>query len=137
MLDDTYNANADSMMAALRTLKDLPCTGRRVAVLGDMAELGPETAPAHDEVGRAAARLGIDAVFAVGTQAETTARAAGDGRGVAFSNIETAAPAILHFVLPGDVVVFKGSRSARMERLMEALVRQLELRTPDPLPKAA
>jgi UDP-N-acetylmuramoyl-tripeptide--D-alanyl-D-alanine ligase len=137
VLDDTYNANADSMMAALQTLKDLPCTGRRVAVLGDMAELGPETAPAHDEVGRAAARLGIDAVFAVGTQSETTARAAGDGCGVAFSNIETAAPAILHFVLPGDVVVFKGSRSARMERLMEALVRQLELRTPDPLSKAA
>ena len=137
VLDDTYNANADSVTAALRTLAELPVTGRRIAVLGDMAELGPETAPAHEEVGRTAARLGIDAVFAVGANATLTAAAAGPGRGVALASAELAAPTILHFLEPGDTVVFKGSRSARLERLMDALVRQLELRSRDPLPKAA
>ena len=137
VLDDTYNANADSMTAALRTLAELPVVGRRVAVLGDMAELGPETALAHEEVGRTAARLGIDAVFAVGANASLTAAASGPSRGIAFSTVELAAPAILHFLEPGDTVVFKGSRSARMERLMDALVRQLELRSHSPLPKAA
>ena len=137
LLDDTYNANADSMTAALQTLAQLPCDGRRVAVLGDMAELGAETDPAHDEVGRTAARLGIDAVFAVGARAAVTAAAAGPGRASAFPTAEMAVAAILHFLEPGDTVVVKASRSARLERLLEALIRQLELRSRDPLPKAA
>jgi len=53
VLDDAYNANADSMLAALQTLHDLPVEGRRIAVLGDMAELGEHTQTAHREVGRA------------------------------------------------------------------------------------
>ncbi len=137
LLDDTYNANADSMTAALQTLVQLPCGGRRVAVLGDMAELGNETHSAHEEVGRTAARLGIDAVFAVGTRAAVTAAAAGSNRATAFATPESAAEAVLHFLEPGDTVVFKASRSARLERLLEALIRQLELRSRDPLPKAA
>ena len=137
LLDDTYNANADSMIAALQALAQLPCNGRRVAVLGDMAELGSETDPAHDEVGRTAARLGIDAVFSVGTRAAVTAAAAGSNRAAAFATPEGAAEAVLHYLEPGDTVVFKASRSARLERLLEALIRQLELRSRDPLPKAA
>ena len=66
VLDDCYNANADSMLAALETLCDLPLQGRRVAVLGDMAELGAHSAAAHAEVGRRAAELKLGQLFAVG-----------------------------------------------------------------------
>jgi UDP-N-acetylmuramoyl-tripeptide--D-alanyl-D-alanine ligase len=76
ILDDAYNANADSMLAALQTLQDFPCKGRRVAVLGDMAELGVHTKAAHEEVGRRAAELGIEQLFAVGAMAGVMARAA-------------------------------------------------------------
>jgi len=55
VLDDAYNANPDSVVAALQTLRELPCKGRRVAVLGDMAELGAQTEAAHEEIGRRAA----------------------------------------------------------------------------------
>jgi UDP-N-acetylmuramyl pentapeptide synthase len=129
ILDDTYNANADSMLAALQTLADLPCSGRRVAVLGGMAELGRHTGTAHAEVGRAAARLGIDAVFAVGDFASATVEAAGTSRACGFGTTEAAALAVLHFLRPGDTVLVKASRSSKLERLVEALHGQLELRT--------
>ena len=76
VLDDAYNANADSMIAALQTLHDLPCAGRRVAVLGDMAELGAHSIAAHVEVGRRAAELGVNRLFAVGKMAGHLAGAA-------------------------------------------------------------
>ena len=62
MLDDAYNANADSMAAALETLQAFPCAGRRVAVLGDMGELGAHSQAAHEEVGRRAAESGRVAI---------------------------------------------------------------------------
>jgi UDP-N-acetylmuramoyl-tripeptide--D-alanyl-D-alanine ligase len=62
-LDDAYNANADSTIAALETLCDLPLQGRRVAVLGDMEELGAHSESAHAEVGRRAAELKIGQLF--------------------------------------------------------------------------
>jgi UDP-N-acetylmuramoyl-tripeptide--D-alanyl-D-alanine ligase len=76
VLDDAYNANADSTVAALETLCDLPLQGRRVAVLGDMAELGAHSEAAHAEVGRRAAELGIGQLFAVGKMAPVMAAAA-------------------------------------------------------------
>ena len=78
VLDDAYNANADSMLAALQVLKDLPCKGRRVAVLGDMAELGTHSETAHAEIGRQAAETGVDQLFAVGKMAPFMARSARD-----------------------------------------------------------
>lgn len=128
ILDDTYNANADSVLAGLQTLSDLPCAGRRVAVLGDLAELGPQTETAHAEVGKAAARLGIDAVYAVGRCAAITAGAAGQGLGHAFADLDTAAAAIVPQLGCGDAVLVKASRSSRLERLVEKLLQELELR---------
>jgi hypothetical protein len=69
VLDDSYNANADSTLAALQTLVELRCQGRRMAVLGDMAELGAESVAAHSEIGRRAAELGVDQLIAVGKMA--------------------------------------------------------------------
>ncbi|KAB2661464.1 MAG: UDP-N-acetylmuramoyl-tripeptide--D-alanyl-D-alanine ligase, partial [Verrucomicrobia bacterium] len=123
LLDDTYNANADSMGAALRTLSDLPCAGRRVAVLGDMAELGAMAETAHREVGCAAATA-VDALFAVGRFAGVTAgaaRGAGLQAVVTCADAEAATAALAGFVRRGDTVLLKASRSARLERVADAL----------------
>jgi UDP-N-acetylmuramoyl-tripeptide--D-alanyl-D-alanine ligase len=124
VLDDAYNANADSTLAALETLCGLPLQGRRVAVLGDMAELGAHSAAAHAEVGRRAAELGIGQLFAVGGMAPVTARAARDAgltRVIEFADVEAAVRAVKNFLKPGDVVLLKASRSSRLERIAEVL----------------
>ncbi len=124
VLDDAYNANADSMVAALETLRDFPCAGRRLAVLGDMGELGAHTASAHDEVGRCAVELGVRRLIAVGRWAATTAaaaRAAGLQDVELFSDVPTAAVGVKAMVQPGDVVLLKASRAAGFERIGEAL----------------
>jgi len=124
VLDDAYNANADSMDAALQTLRELPCAGRRVAVLGDMAELGAQSAAAHEEVGRHAAELDVEQLFVVGKMAgalASAARAAGLVRIFEFGDVETAASAVKHFVKPGDLVLLKASRVVGLERLAEVL----------------
>jgi UDP-N-acetylmuramoyl-tripeptide--D-alanyl-D-alanine ligase len=123
VLDDSYNANADSMLAALQTLHDLPCAGRRVAVLGDMAELGPHTAEAHHEIGRRTAELGVDRLVAVGRYAHETAQAAEAGglEAEEFPDVASAASAIRRFVQPGDLVLLKASRSTGLEKVGEAL----------------
>lgn len=126
VLDDAYNANADSMLAALQTLLDLPCKGRRVAVLGDMGELGAHSEAAHEEVGRRAARLGVGQLFAVGKMAPVLARGAREGgltRVLEFADVESAAVAVKSFVKTGDLLLLKASRSARLERVAELLKR--------------
>lgn len=128
VIDDSYNANADSVLAALQTLADLPCSGRRVAVLGDMAELGRMTETAHAEVGRAAARLGIDAVFAIGSHAPVTAVAAGAARSHVFHQVDSVLPALADFVRAGDALLVKASRSSGLERVTEGLLSELERR---------
>jgi UDP-N-acetylmuramoyl-tripeptide--D-alanyl-D-alanine ligase len=124
LLDDTYNANADSTLAALETLCELPLQGRRVAVLGDMNELGAQAAAAHAEIGRRAAQWRVGQLFAVGRMASVTAQAArkaGLTRVMEFENVETAAGAVQKFLKPGDVVLFKASRGVRLERIVELL----------------
>jgi len=124
VLDDAYNANADSTLAALETLCDLPLQGRRVAVLGDMNELGAHSEAAHAEVGRRAAELGIGQMFAIGKMAAVMARAAreaGLNRVIEFADAEAAVNAVKNFLKPGDVVLFKASRSSRLERITGTL----------------
>jgi UDP-N-acetylmuramoyl-tripeptide--D-alanyl-D-alanine ligase len=124
VLDDAYNANADSMAAALQTLREMPCAGRRVAVLGDMAELGAHSPAAHEEVGRRAAESGIDKFFALGKMAGTmaqAARAAGLDDVEEFAEVASAVETLKQFLKPGDMVLLKASRSSRLERLGEAL----------------
>ena len=120
VLDDAYNANADSVRAALQTLLELPCTGRRVAVLGDMAELGVHSESAHEEIGRCAAELGVGQLFAIGKMAPVMARGArgaGLNRVFEFADVETAAPVVKSFVRSGDVLLLKASRVMRLERI--------------------
>jgi UDP-N-acetylmuramoyl-tripeptide--D-alanyl-D-alanine ligase len=126
VLDDCYNANADSMVAALQTLQELPCKGRRVAVLGDMAEQGAHSEAAHEEVGRQVAELGIGQLFAIGKMAPVmagAAREAGMNRVMEFADVDTAAAAVKSFLKNGDVMLLKASRSMRLERVAELLKR--------------
>ena len=124
VLDDCYNANADSMIAALETLCGLPLQGRRVAVLGEMGELGATSEAAHAEIGRRAAELKLDQLFAVGRLAPVMAQAARDAglvRVFEFADVDRATAAVRNFLRPGDVVLLKASRASRLERIAEVL----------------
>ncbi len=124
VLDDAYNANADSMRAALQTLHDFQCRGRRVAGLGDMAELGAHSEAAHAEVGQCAAESGVGQLFTVGRMAAVIAQAARDAglnRVIEFSDAESAAAAVRSFVKEGDVILLKASRATHLERVAEFL----------------
>jgi UDP-N-acetylmuramoyl-tripeptide--D-alanyl-D-alanine ligase len=126
-IDDSYNANPDSMKAALRTLIELDADGRRIAVLGEMGELGKESERGHREVGEAAAALGVDELIAVGATGATIARAAqkaGLEKSVSVSSPEEAAERLGENASPGDLILVKGSRSARMERVLEAFAKR-------------
>ena len=124
ILDDTYNANPDSMSAALRTLATLPAEGRRIAVLGAMGELGAEAERGHKSVGEVAAREHIDCVVGVGPQAGwivETAERDGVREVRKVGTAEEATTLLREFARPGDVVLIKGSRSAKMERIVEGM----------------
>jgi UDP-N-acetylmuramoyl-tripeptide--D-alanyl-D-alanine ligase len=125
VIDDSYNANPASMCSSIRAAAELAAsTGRRlVLVLGEMRELGVESAPGHDEVGRAAAESGAVNVFAIaGDAARIAARAAEGGVTASFTDrVDDAATLVLLAVRPQDLVLVKGSRSIGTERLIGAL----------------
>ena len=124
ILEDVYNSNLDSAIVALATLRDLPCKGRRIAVLGDMAELGEHSQAAHEELGRRAAESGVGQLFAAGKMASAIAvgaKAAGLSRVLEISDVNTAGAAVKSFLKSGDLVLVKASRSARFERIVEML----------------
>jgi UDP-N-acetylmuramoyl-tripeptide--D-alanyl-D-alanine ligase len=128
IIDDTYNAAPASARAALELLSDLP--GRKLAVLGDMLELGAVEGEAHQDVGRQAA--GIAAVLVTvgprGRWIAEAARAAGlpAGRIVACATNEEAVAALAPLLQQGDYVLVKGSRGMEMERIISALRRRQE-----------
>lgn len=124
ILDDTYNANPDSVGAALRTLASMPAAGRRFAVLGRMGELGTEAERGHRQVGEIAAREHIDCLVSVGEEAGWIADEAWRGgveKVVRVASTDEATKALRELAKPGDVVLIKGSRSAKMERIVEGL----------------
>ena len=124
VLDDAYNANVDSMRAALETLASLPVAGRRIAVLGEMAEQGGHTISAHQEIGTAAAAAGCNVVVAVGSSASHTRAAATAGGvrdAVEFADTEEAGEWVLGQMREGDAVLLKASRAMRFERITELL----------------
>jgi UDP-N-acetylmuramoyl-tripeptide--D-alanyl-D-alanine ligase len=126
VLNDAYNANPESTAAALRTARWMAGTERLIAVLGEMAELGPISEEEHDRVGELAARIRVDRLITVGGPAHAIARAAiREGMGpedvVTFDTQEEALDDIRRTTASGDLVLFKGSRVAGLETLAEAL----------------
>jgi UDP-N-acetylmuramoyl-tripeptide--D-alanyl-D-alanine ligase len=125
ILNDSYNANPASMEAALVALARFPLAagGRRVAVLGDMRELGAHHDDAHREAGERAAALAVDLVVGVGAGGEAiadAARAAGAPVLIA-ADAEAALALVAPVVRPGDAVLVKASRAVGLERLAAAL----------------
>lgn len=129
VVNDAYNANPESMRAALHALLAIarPAGGpvrRCWAVLGAMAELGAAAPEAHRELGEAAARLGVDRVLAIGPEAGPIAAAAGAAgtEAVAVPDVAAAVALLRADLAPGDVVLVKASRSAGLERVAAALL---------------
>ncbi|PYK88922.1 MAG: UDP-N-acetylmuramoyl-tripeptide--D-alanyl-D-alanine ligase [Verrucomicrobia bacterium] len=126
-LDDSYNANPDSMKAALQTLVELDTDGKRIAVLGEMRELGEETQRGHEEVGEEAAAFGVDQLIGIGEMGAVISRAAenaGLEKSAAVGSTSEAAKLLRNIAVPGDLVLIKGSRLARTENVIEAFAKQ-------------
>ena len=126
LIDDTYNANPQSMQAALRFLADVPGAGRRIAVLGDMLELGESGAALHREIGSVVADVKIHTLIALGPAAECIAQGARQA-GMEYHRIhhtqsqQEVLDIVNEIARPRDVILLKGSRGMAMERLVEAL----------------
>jgi UDP-N-acetylmuramoyl-tripeptide--D-alanyl-D-alanine ligase len=122
LVNDAYNANPDAMQAALAHLAERAGGQRKVAILGDMAELGANAAEYHRQVGAAAGRAGVDSLLAVGELARNYVDGADDvpeKRWVA--TIEEAIAALDEVVRPGDAVLVKASRAVGLEAVAEAI----------------
>lgn len=122
-LDDTYNANPDSLKAALQVLRSVPCQGRRILVMGDMLELGKQAKFLHAQAGRWAVEAGIDLLITVGPLTREMVASAWEAglpleRSEAFDSPEAAGRFLFEQLRPGDAVLLKGSRGMCMEQVM-------------------
>jgi UDP-N-acetylmuramoyl-tripeptide--D-alanyl-D-alanine ligase len=127
VVNDAYNANPESMRAALRSLAAMRGRGRTIAVLGEMRELGADSIAEHDEVGRLAVRLDISKTIAVGQGARALyLGAAQEGswneEAVFVPDVDAAIELLRGLVQPGDVVLVKASRSIGLEAVAHALL---------------
>jgi UDP-N-acetylmuramoyl-tripeptide--D-alanyl-D-alanine ligase len=125
LLDDSYNSNPAAMDRAMEMLSDASPDGRRILVAGDMLELGPHEERAHTRIGELVAAAGIDLFVAVGARSEravAAARASGSTTVHHFATSEEAAPFVASEARRGDLVLVKGSRGMKMERVVEALI---------------
>jgi len=126
IIDDSYNANPTATKRALDVLASA-AAGRRIAVLGEMLELGGESTRLHEEVGRAAANVMIDALFAVGGSPAAALAEAAVHAGLRrdavhyFAASDEAADAVVAALRRGDVVLVKGSRGVKTDRIVERL----------------
>ena len=119
VLDDSYNANPDSVRAGIDVLAATP--GRKLLVLGDMGEIGETSGQLHDEVGGYAKSQGVDHLFALGEVSEVAARNFGEG-GHHYTRLDDLVSAVRKQMDADTVVLVKGSRFMRMERVIEAIV---------------
>jgi len=123
-INDCYNANLPSMRAALQTMWETPCTGHKIAVLGDMLELGAWTEQAHQDIGRQAAQSGLAFLLTVGSHRRLMADAAvaagmESHRVLSVVDAQEAAGTLQSLAHEGDVVMLKGSRGIGLERVLE------------------
>lgn len=123
VIDDTYNASPASMKSALKVLDKSDCMGKKIAVLGDMYELGDESKKEHFGVGLFARSLGIDTLIAIGEDAEEIAKGASDGdvQTVYYRTKDEFNREINKYVSNGDIILVKGSRGMKMELVVEEL----------------
>ncbi|MFA9438661.1 UDP-N-acetylmuramoyl-tripeptide--D-alanyl-D-alanine ligase [Uliginosibacterium sp. sgz301328] len=121
LLDDTYNANPDSVRAGVDVLAATP--GKKILVLGDMGEIGDMSAQLHDEVGGYAKSQGVDNLLALGENSEVAVNNFGSG-GQHFERLEDLVKALEKLLAPDVVVLVKGSRFMKMERVSDAIAQE-------------
>ncbi len=127
VVNDAYNANPESVRAALKSLVAMAQGRRTVAVLGEMLELGEDHLREHDAIGRLAVRLNVSQLVVVGRRARSLHLAAGmegswDGESVAVEDVDEALDWLRGYLRPGDVVLVKASRAVGLERVAEGLL---------------
>ena len=122
VIDDTYNASTDSMKSALKVLESSRCSGRRIAILGDMFELGEESRAEHEAVGKYAGECSIDLLLAVGEASghmiDGAEAAGGKVEAHWYRTKEELYPHLGEYIGQGDVVLVKGSRGMKMEEII-------------------
>ncbi|MDB5869311.1 MAG: UDP-N-acetylmuramoyl-tripeptide--D-alanyl-D-alanine ligase [Polaromonas sp.] len=118
LIDDTYNANPDSMQAAVQVLAELP--GPRLLVMGDMGEVGSQGPQFHGEAGRNACAMGIEKLFTLGQQSQSASTAFGTGRH--FNSMAELAAAVVAELPHAASVLVKGSRFMKMEQIVQAVM---------------
>lgn len=123
LIIDCYNASPDSMRASLNVLSDMKCDGRKIAVLGDMLELGESSRKLHTLVGEYVRSCRPDMLFCYGTQSGYIAEEAKDAVPFVFhsDDKESIISRLQESVRPGDTVLFKGSRGMKLEEIIEKL----------------
>jgi UDP-N-acetylmuramoyl-tripeptide--D-alanyl-D-alanine ligase len=124
VINDSYNANPESVLAALEVLMDMP-EGRKIAVLGAMLELGAESRVLHREVGFNAGLMGLDALYATGSESVVMAEAAQVNAHINvrhFPSADALWMSLKNYVKPGDWILVKGSRGMMMERIVNELM---------------
>lgn len=140
LINDAYNANPESVRAALQYLSEIDSRGKKVFVVGDMLELGEESLQLHREIGEMVARLNIDLLWTVGKHASEIAKAAKvsgmPGKRVfCFQNTHDISDFEIQEIRENDTVLIKGSRGMRMEHIIEK-IQEFFLRR-EPIPHAA
>jgi UDP-N-acetylmuramoyl-tripeptide--D-alanyl-D-alanine ligase len=130
ILDDTYNSSPDAAMSALETLKILECSGTKIAILGDMMELGRYSAEEHRHIGKEAGKIAGRLITAGQRSRATAEEAVANGLAASavssFDDADLAADFARSVVKTGDIVLVKGSQSLRMEKVSKALLREPE-----------
>ena len=133
LIDESYNANPASMRAAIQLLDGTPVAGegRRIAVLGDMLELGAHSAKLHMALAEIIGATSIDTLFLAGPEMKALADNPPDGRKVEYrEHAEDLLPLLLESVKPGDAVIIKSSKGTGFSKLVEALLRNFSVEKP-------
>ncbi len=121
IIDDTYNASVDSMVAALKVLQNIETTSRKIAILGDMFELGTHSEELHLQVGKAADAMDIDCVYTIGNYAQKINEGITVCEAEHFENKQLCISELSRLLRPGDVVLVKASRGMHLEQVVEAI----------------
>lgn len=121
VVDDTYNANPSSMEWAIKTVASLPCGGKRIAIIGDMKELGDKTEYYHRKLGRFLKNSGIDMVLLIGEYVVSSFKELTDEGARLFEDKKSLVDYVLKNIDRDDVVLVKGSRALKMDEIVGAL----------------
>jgi UDP-N-acetylmuramoyl-tripeptide--D-alanyl-D-alanine ligase len=125
ILNDTYNANPDSTLAALATLHTMVSKGKKIAVLADMLELGNQAEELHRQIGKILAQYSVDTLFTFGVLSKYTNDVALVKTKAHFENKSALIEHLLHTLSNNDIVLVKGSRGMKMEEVVISLIDRL------------